>query len=482
MPDKTFAILRRAIANVLGSCVLLGMSTSAFADIPAPVQRALQQSDIASNGVGFAVYALDGGALVASHRAQSAMQPASTMKLLTTYAALDLLGPDYVWRTTARAAVPASDGKLRGDVYLQGSGDPSLTLERFWLLLRQLQQRLGGKIEGDLVLDRSAYALPDYDPAAFDNEPQRPYNAGADALLVNFGTVRIDLIPDPVNRRVKALLATPAERLQVNARLTLSDGACGDWREKLAVKLPADNVGGATPIELSGPFAASCGERSLHLNLNNSLAASNAQVEDLFRALWREQGGLIGGQVRSGNAPAEALPVMRWESPPLAEILRDTNKYSNNVMARQIFLSLAESLPVTPESARQRVQQWLQRKQLNFPELIIDNGSGLSRSEMIAPGHMAELLVDAWRNPLMPEFVATLPIAGVDGTLKKRFANGEALKRAHLKTGSLSGVRALAGYVQDQRGRRYALACFVNDAKAVNAVCDALADWVAARH
>lgn len=451
------------------------VAASASNALPPPVLQALAQAGIAPAKLGYAVLAADSGAPLLSHRAEQPMQPASTFKLLTTYAALDLLGPQYTWKTLALADAAPVDGRLNGPLYLQGSGDPSLTLERFWLLLRQLRQRGIQHIAGGIVLDRSAYALPAYDPAAFDHEPLRPYNAGADALLVNFGAIRIDLLPDPLQRRVAASLATPSERLRIDNKLSLVEGPCGDWREKLQVAVHGER------IELAGPYAAACGDKPLHLSLNDSAAASDAQVGDLLRSLWREMGGSIDGAIRSGSTPAGAKPLARWESPPLAEILRDTNKFSNNVMARQIFLALADASPATPDAAKLRMQRWLQGKGLNFAELEMDNGAGLSRSEKIAPGHLAQLLVDAWQNPLMPEFLATLPLAGIDGTLVRRFAHSSAQGRGHLKTGSLEGVRALAGYVQDQRGKRYALACFVNDPKAVVGVCDALADWVAGR-
>lgn len=463
-------------------CLLLAATLlpDAVAEVPQPIQQALQQAGVSQDSLGYAVYSID-GSLVSSHRGQIAMQPASTMKVLTTYAALTQLGPAHTWKTVVRSDGLPANGLLTGNLYLQGGGDPSLVVERFWLLLRQLQQRGVTKISGDVVLDRSNYGLPEYDPAAFDNEPLRAYNAGADALLVNFSAVRVDLWPDLVNRRAKPSLATPTYRLVVDGNINLVDGPCGEWRDKLTINLRTQTGSSMPRIEINGPYAIACGEKTLNLNLNYSSAGSNAQVEDLFRAIWKELGGSLSGQVRAGITPAGSQPLMVWESPPLVEVLRDTNKFSNNVMARQIFLSLADTVPATAEAARRRLLGWLQSKSLHFPELVLDNGSGLSRTEAISASHMAQLLVDAWRNPLMPEFVATLPLAGIDGTLKKRFEKGAANGRAHLKTGSLSGVRALAGYVQDQRGRQYALACFVNDGKAVNAICDALADWVASK-
>ncbi len=452
---------------------LAGGGEAGAAELPAPVRQALAAAGIPLAHVAVVVRAADSGAALLAHNEGQAMNPASVMKLVTTYAALELLGPAYTWKTEALADAPPVAGRLEGNLYLRGSGDPRLALEQFWLLLRQLRARGVGEIAGDLVIDRSAFALPPHSPADFDNEPLRPYNAGPDALLVNLNSLRLTLQPDASRRAVTVIAETPSEPLRIVSRLQLVDEACEDWREKFKVTV------GHETIELRGVFPAACGEKALHL----SPWPADVLLERVFRPLWHELGGSLRGKLTAGLTPAAALPVASAESPPLAEIVREINKFSNNVMARQLFLTLAAERPATSEGARRRVEAWLAGKGLDLPGLVIDNGSGLSRSERISAGALARLLLAAWTSPVMPELVSSLPLAGVDGTLKKRLAGSAASGRAHLKTGYLEGVRALAGYVIDEHNRYWVVVVLINDAKARagRPAMDALLRWVAER-
>ena len=440
---------------------------------PPALTAALKEAGIPARSFALVVQGVDAEHPLLSINARQAMNPASAMKLLTTYAALELLGPAYTWRTEALGDAAPVAGRLDGNLYLRGSGDPRLALEQFWLLLRQLRARGIGEIGGDLVLDRSAFALPPHDAAEFDNEPLRPYNAGPDALLVNLKSLRLTLQPDPARRVVNVISETPSEGLRIVNHLTLTTEACGDWREKLR---PA--VNGET-IELSGSLSAACGEKALHL----APWPANVQIERMFRALWRELGGTVRGQVREGKTPAAAQPLAAQDSPALGEIVREINKYSNNVMARQLFLSLAGERPATPEGAHRRIRAWLDEKKLPLPELVLDNGSGLSRSERISAESLSQLLLAAWHSPVMPELMSSLPLAGVDGTLKKRLGDSAASGRAHLKTGYLQGVRAIAGYVLDASGKRWVVVCLINDPRARDGkpAMDAVLRWVAER-
>jgi D-alanyl-D-alanine carboxypeptidase/D-alanyl-D-alanine-endopeptidase (penicillin-binding protein 4) len=465
-PFLTFLALLAAL--LLGTLPL-----ARAADLPGAVSQALQEAGIPASAVGIVVQAVDGGPPLLSHNAQQAMNPASAMKLVSTYAALEMLGPAYTWRTEVLADTSPRDGRLKGNLYLRGSGDPKLALEQFWRLLRQLRQRGVSEISGDLILDRSAFALPAHDPGDFDQQPLRPYNAGPDALLVNFKSLSLLLQADAAGNAVRVIAETPSEGLHIDNRLSLGRGACGDWREQLTLVVKG------LSIELSGSFPAACGERGLSL----APWTADRQVESLFRALWRELGGRFSGRVREGHTPPGATPLVVQESPTLGEIVRDINKYSNNVMARQLFLTLDSERPATIEGARRQLAGWLLANDLPLPELFIDNGSGLSRHARVSAAGLARLLEAAWRSPVMPELIASLPVAGVDGTLRKRLKNGSAAGRAHLKTGYLEGVRAIAGFVLDNSGKRWIVVGLINDpnARLGKAALDALLLWVADR-
>lgn len=463
----------RALAAILALLTFGTAEAGVTADLPPGTITALKEAGIPLRSLSVLVQGVDAAQPLITHNAKQAMNPASAMKLVTTYAGLEVLGPAYTWKTEALVDSPQEAGKLDGNLYLRGSGDPRLALEQFWLLLRQLRARGVTDIAGDLVLDRSAFSLPPHNSAEFDNEPLRPYNAGPDALLINLKSVRLTLQADPTQKSVTVFAETPSDDLRISNRLTFGTEACGDWREKLKVAVNGDT------IDLVGSYSGACGEKALHLSPWNA----DQQVERLFRRLWRELGGNLRGQVRSGTTPHGARSLATHESPTLGEVIREVNKYSNNVMARQLFLSLSPTKPATADAARRRIQNWLDEKGLNIPELQIDNGSGLSRSERISATGLGELLLAAWRSSVMPELMASLPVAGVDGTLKKRLGDTATGGRAHLKTGYLEGVRAIAGYVLDASGKRWVVVCLINDPKARlgKPAMDALVRWVAER-
>ena len=442
--------------------------------LPPAVSKALKDAGIAPHNVAIVVQPVDAAAPLLSVNAERAFNPASVMKLVTTFAALDIFGPAFTWATEVRtdaAPTAAHLGRLAGNLYLRGSGDPRLALEQFWLMLRRLHDLGIRDIAGDLVLDRTAFDLPPHDSAAFDNEPLRPYNAGPDALMVNFKSLNFVLHADLPRNTVEIYATTPSATLRVSNRLTLSQGGCGDWRERLQITATADE------IAFVGNYAASCADKTLNI----SPWPADQQVEQLFRALWQELGGSLHGQVRSGSTPEGAELLATHESPTLGEVVREINKYSNNVMARQVFLTLDADRPATPAGAAQRIKRWLDEQQLSMPELVLENGSGLSRSERISADSLARLLLAAWHSPVMPELMASLPLAGIDGTMKKRLGNSAAAGRAHLKTGYLDGVRAIAGYVQDSRDQRWVVVFLINDAnfRAGKPAMDSLLRWVA---
>jgi D-alanyl-D-alanine carboxypeptidase/D-alanyl-D-alanine-endopeptidase (penicillin-binding protein 4) len=475
------------LAKLLVTLALAVSSLPAGADgLPPGVLKALKTAQIPSANVAVVVQPVDAAQPLVVHGAGLAMNPASVMKLVTTYAALDLLGPAYTWKTTVWTEVAPQDGVLNGNVYIRGSGDPRFAIEHLWSLLRQLRVRGIQQVAGDFVLDRTAFDVPAIDPGAFDDKPMRPYNVGPDGLLLNFRALRFTLLPD--NGKPRVLMETPSDGLRVDNQLRSGNGECGsNWKDLVAVRLIPENNGNR--LEFSGSYPALCGEKSLNL----APLPADAQAGGLIRALWKELGGSLNGQVRAGTVPIGAKLLAQHESAPLADAVRDINKFSNNVMARQVFLTLGNdapkeaplggSAPATPERAKQRIADWLAGRNLRFDELVLDNGSGLSRSERISAGSLNRLLLDAWKNPVMPEFISSMPIVGIDGTMKKRLRETTATGRAHIKTGTLDGVKTAAGYALDAQGRRYAITFLINHprAQAGSAAIDALIDWVAQR-
>lgn len=445
--------------------------------LPAPVALALSAANIPISTISIAVRETETIKPRLAINAEQAMNPASVMKLVTTFAALELLGPAYTWKTTAWSAAPLDNGVLAGDLVLRGGADPKLTFEQFWLLLRQLRARGVREIAGDLVLDRGLLATVDHDPAAFDDKPLRPYNVGPDALLLNFKALRLTLVPDTAAKAVRVMAEPEPANLDIVNLIKLGNNGCGDWKEALRADLIQH--GSRWRLALTGHYSASCGEK----NWNLGLLPHAAYVGGVFEQLWAELGGVFHGEVRDGPMPADARQLAVIESPTLAEVVRDINKFSNNVMARQLFLTMgAESgrRPARTEDADAAVRAWLDGRGLHFPELVLDNGSGLSRRERISAANLAALLAAAWKSPVMPEFIASLPLIAVDGTMKKRLNGSSIAGQAHVKTGTLEGVKTIAGYVLDRQGRRQIVVFLVNhpNAQAAQAAQDALLAWV----
>jgi len=482
-PDFSAPLAARRLARALFLTLALtlpGTAAAQSASLPAPVAKALAQAGIPESATGFYVQEIGAERPLLAVGAERALNPASTIKLVTTYAALELLGPAYLWTTEAYAGGPIKDDVLAGDLVIKGAGDPKLTLENFWLFLRELRARGLREIRGDLVLDRSYFAPSEADPARFDEQPTRPYNTLPDALLVNYKAIRLQFVPDVDGRSVRILTEPALPQVQVVNQLTLDAAPCGDWVSRM--KLDAQGSATAARFTFSGAYSRDCGERTRHF----SVLAHPQYLHALFTQLWRELGGTFAGGVREGTAARDARLVGSLQSPAAAEIVRDVNKFSNNVMARHLYLTLGAAgagAPATAEKSNRVIRQWLSGKGLNFPELVLENGSGLSRSERISARSMGQLLVVAFRSAVMPELIASLPLVAVDGTMKKRLNGAELAGQAHIKTGSLSGVRAISGYVLDRDGRRVVVVMLVNhqNAGAAQPVQDALLRWVHGR-
>ncbi len=457
--------------------LLLFTATLAHAaPLPAPVVKALREAGIPPASVGVFVQDVAARKPLIAHQANRSMSPASIMKLVTTYAGLELLGPAYTWKTEVLTGGTVTGEVLNGDLIVKGYGDPALTLESFWNLLRDVRGLGIREIRGDLVLDNSYFQATTGDPGSFDNEPFRPYNVMPEALLVNFKTVRFRLVPE-MEGGVRIIADPAPERLRIVNRLQQFDGPCNDWREGMATEISRHGNDAATVV-VSGSYPRACGDKSLYLGLFNN----TGHVDALFRQLWQELGGTLVGGVREGGAAPGLRLLASRDSRALAEVLRDINKFSNNVMARQLLLTIGRELggEGSTRVAVQVVDKWLAERGMVFPEMEIENGSGLSRTEHITPAHLGALLLAAWRGPLMAEFVSSLPIAAVDGTMKKRLHDQGVAGHAHIKTGSLRGVKSIAGYVHDRKGRSVVVAFIINhpEASAGQAAQDALLEWV----
>jgi D-alanyl-D-alanine carboxypeptidase/D-alanyl-D-alanine-endopeptidase (penicillin-binding protein 4) len=460
-------------AALVAALLVAASAAAAPRGLPGPVLQALARASVPAVAVGALVEPAEEGAPVVSNQAGVAMNPASVMKLVTSFAALDLLGPAFRFHTDFLSNAPPEDGVLQGDLVIRGGGDPALTYERLWQAAHQLRARGIREIRGDIVIDRAYFAPRAFDPARFDNEPRRGYNVGADAFLLNFGAVQFTFTPEGEGVRVTAEPDLPS--VEIASRVRTVPGACDAWRKDLRYDVQQNGM--LALASFSGTIAADCGVRRFTL----AVLDPAKYTESVLRWVWSEAGGALRGKVRAGPTPPDAALLYRQDSEPLAVLVRDMNKYSNNVMARQIFLGLSTEkggVPGNEAASAELVRAWLAERAIDAAGFRIENGAGLSRDERISAATLAALLRAAWRSPLMPEIASSMPIFAIDGTLKGRPA-GAAAGHAHLKGGTLNGVQSVAGYVVDRHGKRWILVIMVNhpNGNAAGPAIDALVQW-----
>ena len=444
------------------------------AGFPAVVANALRAAKLPATAIGFFVQDVTATKPALALNPDRAMNPASVIKLVTTYSALELLGPSFVWKTGFFANGTLRSDVLDGDLIIKGSGDPKFSQEQLWLALKAVRARGVREIRGNILLDRSGFDANGYDAAKFDGDPLRAYNAGPDALLINFKALALTFAPD--DSAAGVTVSAEPRGLPVRSGVKLTNGACAEFRAA-PVKAKIDTAG----IHLSGSYSASCGVKTWWLH---PFELSHQQyAAAVIRQLWTDTGGALNGDVRDGTVSAGARLLYEAESQSLAEITRDINKFSNNVMARQLFLTLsAETLKLagSAERSSRAVKTWLAEKKIGGEELVMENGSGLSRIERLSAGAMGRMLVAAFKSPVMPELMSSMPLVAYDGTMRRRLKTRDIAGQAHIKTGSLNDVRSIGGYVLAASGRRYAVVFMVNhgNAGASQGAQDALLQWV----
>ncbi len=435
-----------------------------WSDLPALLQRVLEAHDIKPDQVGIYVQALDSDQPLVSANPVKGFNPASTIKLVTTWLALSELGPDRTWPTEVYLGGELDRGTLRGDLVIKGYGDPYLLTERLWALQRQLKLRGLQRIDGDLVIDNGYFAVEDTDPGAFDGDELRVYNVLPDALLVNFQALTLYFAPDPARNSVRVFAEPMPANLAIENRLRLKPGRCGGFRNGVSLELQGGAV--RNRLVVSGDYGAECALWSM----SRSVLTAPSYAYGVFRSLWEESGGVLNGTLRvDPNAlagfPQTSEPFLVVESPPLGDLIRSINKYSNNVMSRHLFLTLGADVfgaPATSAKARKAAELILRRQGLDTSALYLDNGSGLSRDVRISAGTLASILRNAGSSPWFAEYVSSMSLAGLDGTLKKRFTAEPATGRMHLKTGRIDDVYATAGYVHAASGRDYVVVILQN--------------------
>ncbi len=445
--------------------VVMAGEVRAQTPLPEKVVAMLRAANIGEAHLGIHAIRVADGTVVLSHRPDQSMQPASTMKVLTAIAGLEQLGPTYRARTELRTAAKVANGVLDGDLVLRGMGDPDMDWESLQKMLQTLRNKGIQRIRGDLVLDRSWYrpSRPDLGLPPFDETPEFRYNVVPDALMLNSNLIQIDMESDGTS--VKARITPPLQRVEVvSAGMTMVDRECAKWEDGWQLPTTEKTAEGVIRITLKGNYPRNCNAQTSINVLDRTDFADR-----LFRTLWTNLGGAYEGTTREGVAPAETRSLADHRSRTLAEFVRDINKRSDNPITRMLFLALADSdagYRASSDSgairAEKVVREWLKKHGVNDRGLVLENGSGLSRTERITPAQLAAILNVAHHSRWAPEFMASLPIIGVDGAMRLRLHQTAAAQRGRFKTGSLYNTLSVAGFVPDAEGQLCIVVAILN--------------------
>lgn len=468
--------VRRLILRA--ACTALAALPAVAQAVPEDSRAILKQQLVPDEAVTVVVRDVATGDSLVEMNADVPRNPASVMKLLPTYAALDMLGPAYTWKTRAYADGPVVGGVLKGNLYLKGSGDPMLTLERWWRFVTELRQTGLRVVEGDVVIDDTHFAPLGERRGDFDGRPWRTYNVLPHPLLVNLHYADFTVRPDDEGRFIVVGVNPFPVNLTVENRLVASDGRCVGRNRTFRLTSPSDDP---NRVIVTGTVSRECPPQTER----RVIMEPAEYAYGTFRRFWEDQGGTIGGGMRLGPVPQQVRELLSQESPSLGEVVRVTNKFSSNVMARTLVLTLAAErmgAPATVAAGEAVIAGWLRGRGLDFPELVIANGSGLARNARISGDSLARLLMDAWKNRYAPEFLASMALGGLDGTLRRRFERLDDGGRIRMKTGTLHGVSSIAGYVTGRSGRTYAVVIMVNHKGAQfgpgESIQRAVIDWV----
>jgi serine-type D-Ala-D-Ala carboxypeptidase/endopeptidase (penicillin-binding protein 4) len=468
---------------LFSGCAVLPNSQNS-AGLPKSISDSLTVAQLPPSALSVVVTPVGGGSDILRIDADRASAPASVMKLPTTLAALELLGPAFRSSVQLWSAAPQQADRLQGDLVLRGRGHVEFSFSDLEALLAKLRAQGVREIEGDVVIDRSYFSPQRMDVGApqFDESPEFRYNIIPDAMMVNQNLVSLHMTS---NEREVSVLTVPAlPNVVVRSELSLNDARCTDWEETWKIPQSTRSANGAITLTLQGAFPKNCSRVE-----QISAFDRDGLIESAIRSAWTERlGGTWSGRVRVGTlVETGARKIAEQQSRLINALVRDANKSSDNAVTRTMFLQLGVGHAQAGEpsliASERRMRTWLRSIGIDDSQIVFENGSGLSRTERISATQLARLLQYAYKSPWSHEFISSLPIAGVDGTMRNRLLNSAAKGKARVKTGTLRDVVSVAGYVPDSNGNMYVVVAMVNDPRASHTVArpvvDALIDWVA---
>ncbi len=413
------------------------------AELTAHLDRLLADPALAGARVAVLARDLATGQDLYARNAGDALNPASNVKLLTTAAALALLGPAHRYETRLLAAPDAIDGNtVRGDLVLRGGGDPALTTGDLYELAGELRARGIRKVTGRILVDGTRFARDGLPPGFEQKDEFASYRAPVGAATVNSNTFVVRVAPGAtVGAAARVTVDPPVPMVTVDG----SDARTVDGRKRKLTVAPTPRANGTVHVVVRGEI----GQTARIASYRYPVANPSRYAGEVLRLVLRQRGIRVArASVRRGHAPARARTLATHRSPALGEIVRWINKHSNNFMAEQVLLTLDPDDGATFERALARADGWLAGQGVAGAGLRHGNGSGLYDTNRASPRHIVTLLEHVHGDfRLAPDFEASLAIGGVDGTMRKRLKDQDLARGwARVKTGTLDGVSALSGY------------------------------------
>ncbi len=442
--------------------ILLALQTAlpseAQRDLSRAINHALLSECVSKESTSVRVVDVHSGRVLYDRKGKKLLIPASVQKVIITAAALQRMGANYRFKTTFYRTGPVEKSVIKGDLIIRGGGDPKLVVEKVWLISQHLNHLGISKIDGDLVVDNTFFDTHKKAPSWNGRNSQRPHDARLGALSVNFNTIAVIVSPGekPGDKLNAAILPKTDYVKLVNNGVTIG-------RKKHAIKAWHSYKNGKVMVTVSGKMGTGIKSKTIYLSVEDP----GRYAGEVFKSYLAKAGVTVEGRVAMGHTPRHAALLMVHESEPLAVILRYLNKYSNNFIAEQIAKSMAAESSQSPGShakALQILRSFLNNLGVDMREVKLADASGLSRKNRMTTALTTDFLTKVYKRfDIGPDFVATLGIMGVDGSVRDRMKGAYSKVLSRVKTGSLSKVSSLAGYVSGAKGGLYSFAIFLNN-------------------
>jgi D-alanyl-D-alanine carboxypeptidase/D-alanyl-D-alanine-endopeptidase (penicillin-binding protein 4) len=432
--------------------ILFTLSLSA---LPQAIEDFITKSTIAKKDMSIYIKEVGKqGRVIVSHNATEPRTPASVIKVLSTYAAVLKLGFQYHFPTKFYTTGNLRNGVLNGDLIVKGFGDPTLNTRSLKEIVGNIRARGIRKITGHIVIDRSYFRVGTKDSSGFDEHPYSPYNAMPDAMMFNERVSTICVTPSKNNINKKGA----DNSYKVINKLQAVNKPCKGRYSWPGVRIDKSKV--MPTVSLIGKVSKHCGQQNICKVVTKPYLSFYYALKDRLK----KEGIMVSGNMRLRKVPSHARLLFTHYSKSLESIISKTAKKSNNLYARHLLLTLGAKMygaPATLSKGRRAVENILKKHHaLSQGMLRIDNGSGLSRTAKLS----AKILVDMYDNAYErygKRWMKTLSIAGIDGTIKKRFRGTIVKNRAWMKTGTLRRTKNIGGYVQSSRGQLYSITILV---------------------